>query len=189
MKGRESGMPEEVLWSSFFDADMAMERLWPSPHGDVVELGCGYGTFTFPSARLTAGIVTALDLDADMVAHVRSIAQTLGILNVHALERDFVENDLGVAPGSQSHVMIYNLLHLEDPVSLLRKSHQVLARDGVLSVMHWRSDVPTPRGPPLAIRPTPEDCTGWMHDAGFSKVTRIDLKDCCPFHYGLIAMP
>ncbi|WP_233510807.1 class I SAM-dependent methyltransferase [Dyella psychrodurans] len=180
-------MPEETTWSSFFDASAAMDKLWPAAHGDVVELGCGYGTFTLVAARRTRGIVTALDIDPDMVAHVRCKAEELGIANIRAVERDFIESDFGVAPGSQSHVMIYNLLHIEEPVALLRKAFTALDREGTLSVMHWRSDIPTPRGPPLAIRPTPEQCIEWLRQAGFTSIESVHLGDCCPFHYGVIA--
>jgi SAM-dependent methyltransferase len=186
LKGRESGMPEEAIWSSFFDVSAAMDKLWPTPHGDVVELGCGYGTFTLAVARRTKGIVTALDIDPEMVAYVRSKAEELGISNIRALQRDFIENDFGVAPGSQSHVMIYNLLHIEEPVVLLQKAFAALHQGGTLSVIHWRSDVPTPRGPSLAIRPRAEHCIEWLRQAGFAGVESVDLGDCCPFHYGVI---
>jgi SAM-dependent methyltransferase len=187
LKGRESGMPEETAWSSFFDASAALDKLWPAPQGDVVELGCGYGTFTLVAARRTQGIVNALDIDPEMVAYVQTKAKELGISNIRAVEHDFVESDFGVAPASQSHVMIYNLLHIEEPIALLRKAFVALREGGTLSVMHWRNDVPTPRGPPLDIRPTPQHCIEWLRQAGFSGIQSIDLGDCCPFHYGVIA--
>lgn len=180
-------MPEEALWSTFFDADAAMRRLWPQPHGDVVELGCGFGTFTIAAARLTAGIVTALDIDPEMIALTRAKAETLGLANIRVQEHDFVAGDLGVPSGSQAHVMIYNLLHMEDPVGLLRKAHRALAAEGTVSVMHWRSDVPTPRGPPMEIRPSPQACASWLAEAGFSRIEQVELGESCPFHFGLIA--
>ena len=82
--------------------------------------------------------------------------------------------------------MIYNLLHLENPVSLLAEAHRVLEDGGTLSVIHWRSDIPTPRGPSLKIRPTPEQCAGWMRDAGFRVHGLAELKDACPYHFGLV---
>lgn len=189
MKGRESGMPEESFWGSFFDADAALDALFgkgPQP-GNVVEFGCGYGTFTLPVALRTGGIVTALDLEADMIALVRHKATALRRENIRVVQRDFVADGTGLASGSQSHAMIYNLLHLENPVALLREACRVLRPGGTLSVMHWRSDMPTPRGPPLDIRPGPEQCELWIVEAGFAEVARVDLASSCPYHYGLLA--
>jgi hypothetical protein len=62
----------------------------------------------------------------------------------------------------------------------------VLGTGGAVSVIHWRSDIPTPRGPSLDIRPTPEQCREWMQEAGFTAVQTIDLQSCCPYHFGLL---
>lgn len=53
--------------------------------------------------------------------------------------------------------------------------------------MHWRSDILTPRGPSLNIRPRPEQCKKWLLEAGFSEVTQVKLEASCPYHYGLVA--
>jgi SAM-dependent methyltransferase len=180
-------MPDEAQWSTFFNVEKAICKLWPEAEGDVLELGCGYGTFTFATARHTTGRVTALDIEPDMVALVTSKAADLHLSNIQAHVRDFVTNDFGVAQGSQAHLMIYNLLHMEHPVPLLRKAYQALRHGGTVSVMHWRSDVPTPRGPPLDIRPSSEQCATWLAEAGFSHIETVNLNDCCPFHYGLVA--
>jgi SAM-dependent methyltransferase len=188
MKGRESGMPEEACWASFFDPEKAVTSLLGAcvVQGDAVEFGCGYGTFTLPAARRTAGVVTALDIEPDMVAQVRRKADDARLTNIRAEVRDFVSAGTGVGDGTQTHAMIYNLLHLEDPVGLLSEAHRTLAPGGTLSVIHWRSDIVTPRGPPLDIRPRPEHCTAWMRQAGFLSIESVDLEDCCPFHFGLI---
>lgn len=188
MKGRESGMPDEAYWASFFDADVAVDRLLGlSVEGNVIEFGCGYGSFTVPAARRTAGSVTALDIEPEMVDCVRRKAVACNLSNIQAEVRDFVAHGTGVATGSQVHAMIFNLLHLEQPVDLLREAYRTLQDDGVLSVIHWRSDIPTPRGPSLAIRPTPEQCRAWMAEAGFRAIESVDLQSCCPFHFGLLA--
>ncbi|WP_225737519.1 class I SAM-dependent methyltransferase [Dyella acidiphila] len=180
-------MPEEALWSTFFDAGQALRKLWPQAGGDALELGCGYGTFTFAAARRTDGLITTLDIEPAMVALVRARATELGLPNIQAQVRDFVADGFGIAPGSQSHVMIYNLLHMDEPVRLLRHARHVLRSEGTVSVMHWRSDTPTPRGPPMDIRPSAEMCATWLAQAGFTQIEPVDLGDCCPFHYGLAA--
>ncbi len=187
MKIRESGMPDEVRWASFFDCEAAVGKLFgvTEVQGDVVEFGCGYGSFTVPAAQRTSGVVTALDIEPGMIDVVRGKAASLGLHNIRAELRDFVADGAGVAAGSQAHAMIFNLLHLAQPGKLLLEARRTLRDGGVLSVMHWRSDIPTPRGPPLAIRPTPEQCRQWMADAGFRDIESVDLQDGCPFHFGL----
>ncbi|MBA3059620.1 MAG: class I SAM-dependent methyltransferase [Gammaproteobacteria bacterium] len=188
MKGRESGMPDEAHWASFFNTEAATEQLLGTKvHGNVIEFGCGYGSFTVPAARRTTGRVTALDIDLEMVGCVRQKALTYDLPNIQADVRDFVANGTGVDAGSQTHAMIFNLLHLEHPVNLLREAYRTLQDGGVLSVIHWRSDIQTPRGPSLAIRPTPEQCRGWMTEAGFRAIESVDLQNSCPFHFGLLA--
>lgn len=188
MKIRESGMPDEAQWAGFFDCEAVVGRLLGATavQGDVVEFGCGYGSFTVPAARRTSGLVTALDIEPEMIAVVRGKAASLGLNNIRAELRDFVADGAGVGAGSQAHAMIFNLLHLAQPVDLLREAYRTLQDGGVLSVMHWRSDIPTPRGPPLAMRPTSGQCRQWMADAGFRGIESIDLQDGCPFHFGLI---
>ena len=189
MKGRESGMPDETYWETFFAADEAIALLFgPTDlRGDCIEFGCGYGTFTLPAARRITGLVTALDIEPEMVECVRQKAATFNLPNIRAERRDFVGHGAGVQDRSQAHAMIFNLLHLEQPVTLLREARRTLQDGGVLSVIHWRSDIPTPRGPALDIRPTPKQCLAWMAEAGFRAIEAVDLHRCCPFHFGLLA--
>jgi len=188
VKGRESGMPNEDCWATFFDAEKTVAALLGADgvRGNAVEFGCGYGTFTLPAARRTRGLVSALDIEPEMVALVRLKAENECLTNIRLEVRDFVAAGTGLGDGTQAHAMIYNLLHLEDPLGLLSEAYRVLAAEGTLSVIHWRSDVATPRGPPLDIRPRPEHCAAWMRQAGFLSIESVDLEDCCPFHFGLI---
>ncbi len=189
MKGRESGMPQEAYWSTFFEPEGVLQVLWPHAErdGPLVEFGSGFGTFTLPAARLTRYEVTALDIEPALVSLVRERAHAEGLTHLRVEQRDFVDNGTGLASGSQAHVMIYNLLHVEAPLDLLREACRVLRPHGTLSVMHWRSDIDTPRGPPLDIRPTPKACARWMAAVGLEQVTPVDLKASAPFHFGLIA--
>jgi len=189
VKARESGMPEEAYWESFFDADAVIKVLFNASGlaGNLVEFGCGYGTFTIPAALHTDGVVTALDIEPLMVDRVRQQAETQELSNVRAEVRDFVFHGSGLEPGSQDHALIFNLLHLEAPVLLLQEAHRVLRDNGMLFVIHWRSDIPTPRGPSLMIRPRPEQCQQWMAEAGFRNVGEVNIQHCCPYHFGLVA--
>jgi SAM-dependent methyltransferase len=189
MKGRESGMPDEDYWDSFFQPEGILDRLLVSQGGcyNLVEFGCGYGTFSLPAAKRTRGTFTALDIEPVMVELVAERAKADGLLNVRTELRDFVEHGAGVPDCSQGHAMVFNLLHIEDPLTLLREAYRTLRPGAILSVIHWRSDIETPRGPPLAIRPKPEQCASWLSEAGFDSVVHVDLGPSAPFHFGLLA--
>ena len=191
MKGRESGMPEEDHWNSFFDAECVIRKLFGEEGcpGSVVEFGCGYGTFTFPAARHAAGTVYALDIEPDLIGRLQLRAKQEAVPSIDAKIRDFVANGTGLESGSQSHVMVYNILHIENPDALIREAHRILTPNGRLSVIHWRSDIPTPRGPSLEIRPTPFQCKAWIEASGFRDARMIDLEDCGRFHFGIVAIP
>lgn len=187
MKARESGMPGETYWESFYDANVAINRfIGSSVKGSAVEFGSGYGTFTVPLARCMTGCVTALDIEQEMIDHLCEKSKALEVGNIYAEVRDVVAHGTGLDDQSQAHAIIFNLLHLESPVELLREAYRVLSGDGVVSVMNWRTDIPTPRGPPLDIRPTPAQCREWMNQAGFRTIENVAVDDCCPYHYGLV---
>lgn len=188
MKARESGMPAEDYWSSFFDADCIVEKMECATHGAgvVVEFGCGYGTFTLPLARRTRGTIHALDIEPELIAKLGEKAADEGLANIRPAQCDFVTNGTGLAGASADHAMLFNILHLEDPVSLLREAYRVLRPGGTASVIHWNHDASTPRGPSMEIRPRPADCRAWAEEAGFSFTRFQDLRECCEFHYGLI---
>jgi SAM-dependent methyltransferase len=185
MKTRESGMPDEDLWDSFFSPRQTLEQLGlTAAHGDVADFGCGYGTFAIPAARIVHGVVHALDIDAAMTEATHSKAMAEGLTNVRAIQRDFVANGTGLPDAGVDYVMLFNILHCEEPRLLLDEAHRVLRPGGLLAIVHWNYDAATPRGPTMDIRPRPEQCRRWAEQAGFRQ--RNDVIDLPPYHYGLV---
>jgi SAM-dependent methyltransferase len=185
MKVRDSGMPEEETWSGFFEPAMIMTVLGLDCRiRDLVEFGCGYGTFTLAAAGIAAGTVHALDIEPDMVSTVDQKCRKSGIVNVSARVCDFVTEGTGLADNSMDAALLFNILHHEEPISLMKEALRVLKPSGTLAVIHWNYDSTTPRGPSMEIRPRPEQCIAWGKEAGFhfNKQNRFDLP---PYHYGL----
>lgn len=186
MKVRDSGMPDEEIWTGFFNPAKVLAVLGLDMGvQDLVEFGCGYGTFTLAAAGIAAGTVHALDIEPEMVDAVQQKCQEAGINNVKATVRDFVADGTGLADNSMDAALLFNILHHEEPIALMKEALRVLKPNGVLAVIHWNYDPTTPRGPAIEIRPRPEQCIAWGREAGFlfHEQNRYDLP---PHHYGLL---
>ena len=185
MKTRESGMPDDGSWASFFEPEEVLRKLrLMSTCGDLVEFGCGYGTFTVPAARIVSGTVYALDIEPEMVATTCAKATAAGLANVTARQRDFVAAGTGLPDASVDYAMLFNILHAQRPQILLREAFRVVRPGGILAIVHWNYDPTTPRGPSMEIRPRPQDCAGWAEEAGFQLMTP-GILDLPPYHYGM----
>jgi SAM-dependent methyltransferase len=185
VKIRESGMPEQDYWDSFFAPGAILDRLGlTSACHDLLELGCGYGTFTIPAAQRISGTLRAIDLEPEMLQNMQQLAVSHGVDNIERLLRDFIADGSGLADQSVDYVMLFNILHVEEPVTLLLEARRNLSEGGLLGIIHWNHDEETPRGPPLSMRPRPEECRSWAEEAGFQM--EGEIVDLPPYHYGLL---
>ena len=185
MKIRDSGMPGQPTWEGFFNApDILVQLGLDQAASGVVDFGCGYGTFTVAAAAITRGAVHALDIEPDMVAATAARALALGLGNVVAVQRDFIAHGSGLPDDSVDYAMLFNVLHADQPLRLLREAHRVLRPGGRAAIIHWIHDARTPRGPDLRIRPRPRQCREWLGRAGFQLL--IPELDLPPYHYGLL---
>ncbi len=186
MKTRESGMPEEERWSTFFDPEFILTELGldPSVNG-VVDMGSGYGTFCIPAARMTSGMVHAIDIDPQMVEICQKKIKDAGLSNISCQQRDFVTYGTCLPDESVDYVMLFNILHAENPTSLLQEAYRILMPGGKAGVIHWNYDLTTPRGPSMEIRPRPEQCQDWIQSSGFKIIK--PLVQLPPYHYGILS--
>lgn len=186
MKTRESGMPPEEMWHTFFSPRETLLAFGVRTEmSDVVDFGCGYGTFTIPAAEIVErGTVHAFDIEPDMLAATRGKAGQRNLSNIRFYQRDFASDGTGLPDASADYVMLFNILHAEERGQLLAESFRILRKGGTLGIMHWNYDHMTPRGPAMDIRPKPEQCAAWAENTGFVIVERhVDLP---PYHYGII---
>jgi SAM-dependent methyltransferase len=185
MKVRDSGMPDEATWGSFFDPPQVLAQLgFTDARADVVDFGCGYGTFAVAAAAATTGTVYAFDLDPQMIQATRERAASLGLSNLRVELSDFVAQGTGLPARAVDYAILFNILHAEDPLGLLREAHRLLRPGGKIAATHWVHDPATPRGPDLSIRPRPEQCQHWIQQAGFELV--VPFVPLPPHHYGVL---
>ena len=184
MKVRDSGMPDKEMWETFFDPRKILKTLgMDNKTGDVAEFGCGYGTFTIPAAKMIKGKIFAIDIEPEMILITENKKKETGLDNVIPVLRDFMADGSGLKDESVDYATLFNILHLENPVSLLIEAKRILRKGGRIAIVHWNYDPATPRGPAMDIRPKPEECIKWAQEAGFVDPVKFDLK---PYHYGIV---
>ena len=174
----------ESLWIQYFDPDKILQDMEiTSEIHSIADLGCGFGTFTIPASRLIDGKIHAFDIDEDMITTLRKKCDSLEIDNAELYLSDFVGKSTGLPDESMDYVMLFNILHHDNPVTILKEVHRILRKGGKAGIIHWRSDIPTPRGPSLDIRPTPHKCKEWAAENSFSIHKETILE---PYHFGVI---
>jgi ubiquinone/menaquinone biosynthesis C-methylase UbiE len=185
MKIRESGMPDETFWESFFDTGEIFSKLkLDDTTSDVAEFGSGYGTFTLPAAKVIKGNIFAFDIDSAMIDRLKQRSEQDNSSNIKILNKDFIKDGTGLKNNSIDYVMMFNILHAANPEILLNEAYRILKQQGKLGVIHWIHSADTPRGPSMNIRPTPEQCSYWIESAKFKIVNKeISLP---PYHYGIL---
>jgi SAM-dependent methyltransferase len=174
MRIRDSGMPEESYWETLFDVPLILSALGIDRFHDVAELGCGYGTFTIPIAKVISGAIRTFDIDPKMVDRTNERAAGLPVI---AEVRDVIHEGFGVTADA---VLLFNILHCENPRRLFEHAVQALRSDGRILVIHWRYGE-TPRGPSLDIRPQPKQIIEWAQSLNLEGA----IVDLPPWHYGI----
>jgi ubiquinone/menaquinone biosynthesis C-methylase UbiE len=185
LKVRDSGMPTENMWATFFNVDLILSELQiNSEINDLVEIGCGYGTFTILTAKQIKGKLYAFDIEKGMIDVVANKMKTEDVHNVILDHRDVLTNTTGLADNSIDYVMLFNILHYESPYEFLNEAYRVLRPNGKVGILHWRSDVSTPRGPHLSIRPKPDQILHFIDRFKFNVFKEPVVIE--PYHFGLV---
>lgn len=188
MKYRESGMPLEDLWDTFYNPLELLKKMSVDKHiRTLIDIGCGYGTFLIPATTLISGKVVGIDIDEEMINICKKkVDDNRENLNVHLIHGDiFTENAeqlLSDYKDEIDYITLFNILHCEKPLTLLKKTYDVLNDNGKLGVIHWKNEE-TPRGPSMRIRPTPKMIINWAGEMGFELEKQVDLQ---PYHFGLV---
>lgn len=187
MKYRESGMPSEQLWATFFQPELILEQMGIDRQiNTLIDIGCGYGTFLLPAARLVGSRAIGIDIDNDLIEFCREKARITGLINIDLIQGDICSENIyefiQTYQGKVDYITLFNILHCEEPLPLLKKAYMLLRNHGKLGVIHWKCE-PTPRGPSMVIRPTPNIITNWCVQSGFQLKEQINLP---PYHYGLV---
>ena len=154
----------------------AVKDLLLVPASTVLDVASGTGDFTREAARQGLAPI-ATDLSFGMLAAGRTpfplVQADASCLPFRTASFD------GLTCG-------YALRNFTDLQSSFNEMARVIRPGGRLSIVHWKHDPATPRGPSMHIRPRPEQCRAWVLAAGFAFLREPDLSACSPYHYGLL---
>ena len=146
MKTRESGMPSGKMWEEFVDPPSVLTKLGLTSNcRDVVEFGCGYGTFTIPAAQIILGTIHALDIDPQMIEETNSNVRSSKVSNVNLMLRDFVTDGTGMPDASIDFVMLFNILHAVEREAMLGEAWRIWGKIDQFTSDHMESRVLDPR--------------------------------------------
>jgi ubiquinone/menaquinone biosynthesis C-methylase UbiE len=184
MKVIDSGMPEEDYWNSLFNIPLIINWLdLKSISNPIVEVGCGYGTFTLPMAKEAKNQIYAFDIEPVMIQRTQTQVQEAGIHNVEFFQRDIIDLGTGLEANSVGLVLLFNILHFAERRIMLEEAARILKPSGTIAIIHWRKDIATPRGPDLHLRPDTQII--------LDSIVGLDLlfdgtnKILEPFHWGM----
>lgn len=190
---QHTGQPDWDWWG----------KLWPTPGATLRHLGitsettlaevaCGNGYFTLPAARITApNPVYALDLDESLLGELVQLADEQHIENIVPLHGDAREL-AQLVPEPVDVLLIANTFHgIDEAADIVQQAFDSLRPGGRLVIINWR-DIPRehttvdglPRGPPTAVRLSPEETAAVVLDA--AEFTRTESIDVPPYHYALV---
>jgi len=188
MKVRDSGMPALSYWESLFDVPLILDKmLIDDTINLLIEIGSGYATFTLPAANKISGKIIAYDIETTLIEVAKNRMESDQVLNIDFILRDVIGRGTGLENNVADYVMLFNILHHERPDELLDEAYRILKSRGKVGLIHWRSDIETPRGPELSIRPKPEQITSWLIKAGF-QIFSSEPISLLPWHYGVIGV-
>jgi ubiquinone/menaquinone biosynthesis C-methylase UbiE len=180
-------MPEENEWKKYFQPFETLTMLGLKKGMTFVDLGCGYGTFTLAASSIVGikGQVYAVDIDRENVERVAARAKEEGLENVTALVGDITtESGIGLPSHGADFVLLANVIHgTRRRVSLLGKVKNILRVGGIIAILNWKLSE-TPRGPPMQMRPTPQQSVRYLVQAGFDDPLVLDAP---PHHYAVMA--
>ncbi|TRO53461.1 class I SAM-dependent methyltransferase [Candidatus Bathyarchaeota archaeon] len=141
-----------------------------------MDVGCGYGFFTIPAARIVGktGKVYAVDIDASSIDLLKRAAAEEGLNNIRA--KVGAAEETVFCEGCADIVFYSIVLHdFRDPVKVLLNAKLMLKLNGKMINLDWKKKSTT-LGPPLQIRFSEEQASRFIKQAGFTVESIRDLE-------------
>ena len=156
--------PDRAEWQKPEEVVRALDL---EPGSMAADVGAGTGYFTFPLARAVGpeGRVLAIDIEANMVEHLRERAAEEGTAWVEPLL--VPPDDPGIPEGAADCILVVDTYHhIHDRVDYLRRLRRALAPGGeVVVIDFFKRELPV--GPPLEHKMARDHVVAEFLEAGY----------------------
>lgn len=173
--------PERDAWQK---PEEVVRALALRPGDVVADVGAGTGYFNAHWSRAVGeeGVVFAVELEPNLLAHMRDRAEREGTANVTPVLAS--RDDPRLPPRAVDlAILVDTYHHLDRRRDYFRRLRRSLAPGGRLVVLDWRKDAEIPVGPPPEHRLRAERVVAELEEAGYTQAGRLDFL---PYQYGLV---
>jgi len=138
----------------------------------VADIGAGTGYFSARLARSAAAPeVFAVDIEPNMVAHLRARAAKEGLKNIVTVQATAEGPSL---PAPVDTILVVDTYHhIPNRVEYFRKLRASIKPGGQLAIIDFRKDIPA--GPPVEFRFTQDQISGELDQAGYTLAASHDF--------------
>jgi ubiquinone/menaquinone biosynthesis C-methylase UbiE len=135
------------------------------------------------SQRNQKSKIYTFDIDPSMIEAAQENVHKAGLSNVIFNLRDVLTQGTGLEPNSTDMVLLFNILHFNERRILLAEASRILKNGGIVAIIHWRKDIPTPRGPAISVRPDKDQILNAVEELNLSFHDNSRILE--PYHWGI----
>lgn len=154
--------------------DFIVSNLGVKPGQTVVDVGAGPGVFSFPLAQGVSpgGKVYAVELDQGFLDHITMRAKERNVTNVQTVLGKPVDPNLPAKDVDLA--LIHDVLHhVADRAGYLKALAPYLKGSGRVAIVELSAEKGSHKDEPALVVTKPQ-VDGWMADAGFTPIQRIE---------------
>ncbi len=149
----------------------------------IVDLGCGFGTYTLHFAKKNPRArVVGADAWHEGLRHLQKAAKTQNLKNIETLLSD-VGKGIPLPDSSADLCFVANVMHdfIDDLKghTAVQEIKRILKPEGQLAVVEFKK-IDSKPGPPVSIRLTPEELKNFLAPFGFKANATHEVG---PYHY------
>lgn len=150
-----------------------------------IDVGCGYGFFSIPAAKIVgaSGRVLGIDIDDEGLQSIKDSVALGRLKNVETILGKAEE--IIACRGCADMIFFGIVLHdFQDPYRVLSNAKAMLKANGILVNLDWRKEKTAGMGPPISIRFDERRASDMISGQGF-KITSASRSG--KYHYIIIA--